>query len=549
MLKFWKIMIPILVLILGFFLWKVTRQKIDPDWVAIQTINLDTVFSLEKSGDSLQILLEDFQGQKFKNKGLAIDLIDDPYVPIMEYKQFKSFIKILQADKRMIISTVEGGGTTTFIDRLSKFVAMDPNRILSLRCAPKFDLAYHRDYIGEYKNDRFIKGKLLKFWDRCNQNPDKKYIAIIDDFDKINPETLFGADLWENLGNGNNVTIINGEEVKFPDNFYMISTTQSAVGDRIHLHNEHFKRLGLDKYLPPSTITFALYLDGKRKKINKKIAKKGFDALNDKDKAAIKALNDTTDIKNFLYIFKKINQFIEKDISRNSQLGQWSNLRKLYQPKDREKFIDVFIHQVNALSPDKKFDRSSFKPIFYSIKNKGLLLGSSPLATGFKVFKEWGFLTEFVVGLSFALITAFISLYLTFKRKRKINKYLTRSEEIFMAFEQRETNTATAIEQLNILKLEIERNTKANNISFPEAIFFHNSIRSKVNAVEITKSINSTFLTLMDVFMDDGKLSRSEYDKLITFLLKIEYSIPKDDFKKMKEKVEKAWLEFGENKN
>ncbi len=541
-----KISIPVLLMLGVFLLWKITRNQQDPTWLTIKNLKLSEIETLEKSPNKLQLLFERFHGKETSDSTNAIKLIDEPYVPIMEYSKFEKYIEALQKEKRILISTVEGGGSTTLVSRLAKFIAIEDARILNVKCSPQFDLIYHKNYIGEVKDGKYVKGELLLFWEECVLRPDKKFIAVFDDFDKINPETLFGPDLWENLNNKKYKKFVAGEEVVIPDNFYMISTTLSAIGSRIQLHNEHFKRIGHNYYLKPNTIDLALYLERSRTALDTKISKEGSTALSDKEKKQIKALRDPKNVLEYLYLFEKTNHTIEKDISKTSQLAQWSEIRKLYLPEDRDKLIETFISHVNAISPEKKFDRTNFEPIFYTFKNKGLMQGSSSLATSFKVFKEWGFLTEFVVAICFALATALISVYLNSKRKRKVTKFLTRSEEIYMGFENRTMGTDMAINKLSELKLEIEEHTKGNKISFPEAIFFYNSVRSKVNSIEITKNINATFLILMDIFLDDEELSENEYNKLIAFLHKIEHTIPKNDFDSMKEQVHRAWEEFGE---
>ncbi|MEE9348573.1 MAG: hypothetical protein V3U80_00845 [Flavobacteriaceae bacterium] len=544
--RFWKILIPILLVITILF-WKVTRNKIDPIWSKIENLDLSKVETLEKSTKKLNVLYEEFHHKKPSHKSYGIDLISKPYVPIMEYSKFENFIRALNKEKYIIISGVEGGGSTTLVRTLAKFIAENDNsRILNVMCAPQFDLIYHKKYIGETINGKFHKGELLKFWEQCLANPDKKYIAIFDDLDKVNPETLLGPDVWAHLTSSNHKLVIGGKTIKIPDNYFMLSTTLSAVGSRVQLHNEHFKRIGKDYYLQPSYVELALYLDRVKKKLNKKVIENGISSLSKIAQKQHNSLNDKRQVLEFLYLFAMSNNIIEKDVSRSNQLAQWSSLRKLYLPKQRNDFINTFVSHVNAMHPDIKFDKNNFNPIFYTFKNNGLQKGSSSLALGFKVFKEWGFLTEFVVAICFALITALVGLYMSGKRKKKVTKFLIKSEEVYNDFETRKINPEEAVNRLDVLKVEIENHTRDNKISFPEAIFFYNSVRSKVNSIEITKNINTTFLVLMDVFLDDEELSLNEYEKLTTFLEKIKSTISESDFIVMKKQVDDAWNEFGD---
>lgn len=541
-----NIIILALFLIIALVLWKVTREKVDPKWKVLKTLQAKNLKSLDNSRDDIQQLFEDFQTKKYLSPDTAYQLISTPFLPTMEFVKFEKYVKALEVEKRIIISSVTGAGSSTLIDRLAKFIAINSQNILSIKCAPQFDLIYHKKYIGQEVDGVFREGELLRFWRKCEENPEQKFIAIFDDFDKINPETLFGPFLWEKLSDDKHQVVINGKEVIIPKNFYMISSTLSGIGSRIKLHNEHFKRLGKRYFLAPSTKELSLFLASRYRKMLKKEAK---GELFDDESAEFEVLKNEEAIFQFLYLFEKSNEFIRTNFSPSFQLGQWNNLRKMYHPNKKEELFGVFIDHVNAISPEKKIKRSDFNSIEFSINNEGLLSGSSPLITGFKVFKDWGFLTEFVVAICFALITALISIYLNSKRKRKITKFLAKSEIIYSDFDSKEISADDAISGLNVLKNEIEEYTKTNKISFPEAIFFYNSIREKVNAIEITININSTFLMLMDIFLEDDILTKTEFGKLQSFLEKIRPNISKNDYIIMKAKVELTWQQYGENEN
>ena len=540
-------LIILVLIIITIILFKLTGNKVDPIWAELENLDYSKIKTIEKSEQELQLLFNNFHHRDSLNTVNALKLIGTPYVPIMEFSKYKKYVDALKKEHRIVLSGVEGGGSTTLVEKIAKFVAVDDSRILNIKCSPQFDLIYHKRFIGEYINGEFKKGELLLFWEKCVAQPNKNFIVIFDDFDKINPETLFGPDLWENLSNKKYKLFVAGNEVVIPNNFYMISTTLSAVGSRILLHNEHFKRIGTNYFIEPNTIELALYLKRVKNKLKTKVNKEGIAVLKEKDQKKYNALINEKNVLEFLYLFKKTNQNIDSDISHNSQLAQWSNLRKLFLPEEKNEVIETFISHVNAISPNKTFNVESFNSIKYTFKNNGLLKGSSPLATSFKVFKEWGFLTEFVVAICFALITALISVYINSKRKKQITKFLTKSESIYTKFEHGDYNANQAIDKLSHLKLEIEQQTKKNKVSFPEAIFFYNSVRSKVNSIEIKKNINATFLILMDVFMEDGILSKSEYDKLITFLEKIKKAIPNDDYLRMSKEVNAIWEKCGES--
>ena len=308
--EFLKIIISI-VLISSILLWFFTRNKMDNDWVELKNLDISKIETLHNSPKKLDSLFESFQNKKVNYSNQGTEVISKPYVPIIEFEKFTFYVNQLQKEKFIILSGVEGGGATKLVTTIAKFVAEDDDtRMLNVRCAPKFDLIYHKKYIGETVNGKFKKGVLLKFWETCFKNPSKKHIAIFDDLDKINPETLFGPDLWAHLSSKRNKLIYDRKEITIPPNFYMISTTLSAVEDRVQFHNEHFKRIGKDYFLKPNTIELALYLNSVKTKLNKTVAKNGIENLSVKEKKQHHILNNKREVLEYLFLFKKINKII-----------------------------------------------------------------------------------------------------------------------------------------------------------------------------------------------------------------------------------------------
>ena len=102
--------------------------------------------------------------------------------------------------RRIVVSGVTGVGSTKQGKRVANLLAGSYDRVLQIDCSPWFDVEYHKKYIGhEDEKGNFHPGELMLFWDRCRQHPEQKFVAVVDNFDKINPETFFGPALWEAL--------------------------------------------------------------------------------------------------------------------------------------------------------------------------------------------------------------------------------------------------------------------------------------------------------------------------------------------------------------
>jgi hypothetical protein len=114
-------------------------------------------------------------------------------------------------------------------------------------------MEYHKKYIGsENEQGRFVPGELLDFWEKCRQHPERRYVAVVDNFDKINPETFFGATLWEALSSRLVEIETDGVRYTMPENFHLISVTHLGPGSKIEFNEEHFKRLGNQYVLEPN---------------------------------------------------------------------------------------------------------------------------------------------------------------------------------------------------------------------------------------------------------------------------------------------------------
>lgn len=537
--KTWVI-IGIAVVLLAYLLQWGLQDEQDPYWTKLDALIVKDFQTLDKSIPELQAMYENFQKKDFENDSLAFQLIATPFLPSITFEKFSYFFNLVAQQKILLLSSVSGSGTTTVTNRIAKLIATDPKEnILNILCAPEFDLEYHKKYIGTTINGKFQQGELLDFFDRCRANPDNEFVVLIDNFDKINPETFFGPELWERLQNPNYKVIMGKKEIDFPENFHLIAVTQAGASSRVELNNEHFNRLGGQQYfMQPNVEELIIYLrNRKREKIAELVQNPESKIL----KNEVAQLNDTANIKRFLYFFKKANDFITQKYSKAHTLGQWSNVRKNYHREDQDALTNIFINHVNALRPNTVLKKEAFKPVFHSIRKDGKLKGTNFINTQLLIMEEKGFLTEFVVGLSFLIITGLFSLFFFKRRQEYLKSYFEKIYDLMESFERKELDYDTISMQINSIKKEVDTLVMDNKLKYAEATFFYTFIEDKVRRIEISKNVNENFLALMDTFLEDGVLSKKEYKKLQQFLNNIKSKITKEDYRRFKNEIDKIY--------
>lgn len=521
------------------------QDKQDPFWEALDELVVKEYQTLDKSALELQKLYEEVHEKEVNINISALALISEPFLPTMEFSKFQKYFHHLKTHRLAMISGVTGVGSTTLTESIAKIIVPKADHRMEIICAPQFDLILHKEFIGEVINRQFQKGKLLQFWDRCLANPKETFLLVIDDFDKINPETFFGPELWRKLDNRKFKVVKGEKEIIIPDNFYMIMTVHSGEGARIELNNEHFKRLGGKMNILPEFKEMIIYLQDKQKELTQQLAKI---STNSPEKVKLenqlKALSDTDNLKRHIYFFKKMNDLIANDFSINCQIGPWNNIRKLYQPEDFEEVKHIFKNHVNALSSNKDLTDEAMIPILYTIKTNGRIQGSNTIATWFKILEEKGFLTEFLVGLSFILISGLISWYLLRKKLRYVNIYTQKVYDLTKAFNDGAQSYENVSQQFTEIKREVDDLVIKQDINYTEAVFFYNFIEDRAKRIELVRSVNENFETLVEPFLEDGHLEEKEYQRLLQYLENIRHKITKDDFARYKEKIKSLYLEF-----
>lgn len=529
----------ILILLLGVFMVWGLQDKKDPFWTELDEWMKTDFQTLDKSIPELHHLYEKFQHQPVENDSLAFQLVATPFLPSAEFAKFKSYFDLVIQKKMLLLSSVSGSGTTTITTRLAKLIATHPEKnVLKILCAPAFDLEYHKKYIGETIDGKFQQGILLDFFDQCLARPNEKFVLLIDNFDKINPETFFGPELWEKLDNLDAAVIMGDKTVEIPNNFYMMAIIHAGASAKVELTNEHFKRLGGQPYfLEPEFKELLIYLQNRLKSKQKELLVQPSEALQEE----VAQLEDTTNIKKLIYFFEKANQLIKNKYSKGHTLGQWSNIRKLYYEKDFDSLDDIFISHVNALKPNTILREEDFEPIFHAIKNDGSLPGTNFISTQLNLMEEKGFLTEFVVGLSFILVTGLFSLFFFKRRQNYLKNYTSQIYDLMDAYERKELNYETVSMRINSIKKDVDALVMNNNLNYQEATFFYTFIQDKISRIEVNKSVNENFLQLMDMFLEDGVLSKKEYRKLERFLNSIKSKITQEDYLRFKNEIDRMY--------
>jgi hypothetical protein len=540
--------------------WKGFSNEKDPLWQETADLLHNNIVTLDKSPDSLNALFHNFHGSEWAaaSDTAVMDLINKPYPPTMTFEKFKSFFNLVAERKFIIMSGVTGAGNTTLVDRIANLISnetvsnTETSRKMEILCAPQFDLDLHHRYIGFFDKKTFIKGDLLKFWDRCRAQPKQRFACLIDNFDKINPETFFGPELWQKLDDAKYPVVFGSDTVKIPDNFYLLCVTHAGVGQKIEMNNEHFKRFGGLVNLPPTAAELVLALKSKKKEVEKDLSKKKeapqYDGQKkdlDKLEKQLASLTDTSNLQRFVYFFSKTNEFISEKYSSSHQLGQWSDVRKQYQLKDFDNLQDIFINHINAFHPQAELKKADFEPILYTINNGGQIEGSSPIWRAVKTLGALGFASELGVAGSFALISALFGWWYFRRRHQYIKDFTIKINELMSDYHLQLKSCDQVAYEIDDLKRTFDELVLSQKVNYNEASFIYSFLEDKMRVIQIAREINESFLKLMDAFLEDDVLSDSEYAKLKQFLESMRFKITTPQYHAYKRQIEETYQQFG----
>ncbi len=536
------------------------RNEKDPLWAGTTDLLRTNPLTLDRAADSLRILYNGFHAQKLPEGDLtALQRVSTPYAPTMRYQKFKQYFNQIVEQKFAIVAGVTGSGNSTLVDRIANLMADDNNK-LQILCAPQFDLELNKRYIGRFESGQFQKGELLNFWDNCRARPAEKFVCVIDNFDKINPETLFGPELWQRLDDPKFVVTFGDDTIQIPDNFYLLCITHAGVGQKIEMNNEHFKRFGGQILLSPLAEELVLGLKVKKNDVEKDLIKKK-NALDStakeapqynglqKDSAKLEAqkaaLNDTASLQHFVYFFDKANAMISEKYGSSYQLGQWSDARKQFQTKDFGALQTIFINHVNSLKPPTELLKKDFDALSFATENNGAIANSSPVFKAGNKLAALGFASELGVAGTFALISGIVGWWYFRRRHRFIKDFTRQIYDLMDDFAAKRRSYDQIVSDLNKIKRDFDGLVLEQKVNYNEAAFFYGFLEDKTKLVQLAREVNEVFLKLMDVFLDDNVLTEVEHEKLNQFLETIRYKISSPQYYEYKNQIQKAYEQYG----
>ncbi len=510
-------------LVLAFIFWG-TRNQVDPNWTNLDK-KLDRKFYvLDDAHDSLVFLYQQIHKDSNTRENI-IDRVGKPFMPSLEFRKFKHYVEKIKDEKFVVFNSVHGSGTSTLTNRLARFLASDPANIMRVVGAVNFDMHYHFQHIGEVKDGELQQGKLLDFLDKCLENQDQDFVFVFDDIEKIEPETFFGPEFWYKLYNPDSEIFIADKELEIPPNLYMISVAHVRPLANIVLTEQHYRRIGEMQRLEPDQGELILFLQGQLQKDGKK-------------------LSDYPNIKPFVYAFEKGNEIISEEFNRAYTVGQWSPIREMYKADQLDEFLDYMIYHVNSFNPKKEMTREDFAPLEYAIQNEGRMKGSNFFSRQLHILEEKGFLTEFIVGLSFVVLSALFSLFIFKRREKLITEQIKKVEHLFQQFEEKTMGYGVISKEINDIKDQVDQMALTKKINYQEATFFYQYFYDKSRKIEIAKEAYQHFNDLIEVSLEDGKLSNHEYEKLKDFLNRIKSRIGADDYEYFKSEIDDIYHKY-----
>ena len=512
------------------------RNRPDPLWYETASLLRARPALLYEQPDSLQRLFCRLHGAGYRpGDSSAWRLVAYPHLSTIEWSAFSDLAQTAIHQRFIVVAGVTGAGATKYSRHLGRLLAGRPERLLEIDCAPQFDLEYHKKYIGYEDGTRFKPGALLEFWDRCRREPRARFVVVIDNFDKINPETFFGPALWEALGSRKDSLRLGNRRLTIPDNFHLISVVHHGPGALTQFNQEHYKRLGRQYVLEPNLRELRRWLEDQKNAFASQKTRAA------EDEKYLAALQDTAQLHRYLYFFAKTNQLIEKRYGAGYLLGQGSNARQYYRPQDVENLQVTFINHINALQPANPLRRSDFDPIKYGLENGGLEHGTNFFARQIQFLQATGYLVEISMLAATALLTALASWWIFRRRERLIRRYAERAQAIFNQFEQQEIGADAASLQLDAIKKEVDSLVMRRRLNYSEALYFLAFIDDKAQRIEFARTVSANFLALFNAFMEDEVLTEKEYQKLMQFLHSIRYKIPEELYCQYCEKVQRTY--------
>ncbi|MEY3241790.1 MAG: hypothetical protein RIR11_3229 [Bacteroidota bacterium] len=536
-----RLVYTLLLLLALVLTWIGSRNRPDPVWQKANEIMVQPRLMIEDVVDSLGLLYAEVHHKPIKIGQIdstGYKLLEKPRLRTLAWPRFRDFCRMAVQNNAVILSGVTGTGTTKLAEKTAMFIATYPeHNILSIHCAPEFDLELHKKYIGwEDESGQFQQGALLMFLEKCRQNPTQRFVCVIDNFDKINPETFFGPELWEKLGSPKEKSIIGGKEVVIPNNFFMFSVTHRGPGSRVEFNEEHIKRLGKPYIVQPDPTELLDYF------------KKGaVEIINDpkKDSTKIKedlpALLSNINKRRMLYYFLKSNEMMNKQYGEGFELGQGSNVRKFYKEKDLNKLKETYINHINAIRGVKSLTMNDFESLDYTVTNNGIEPHTNFFERQIKILADTGYLVEITMVATTALLTTLIGYWIFRRREKMIRKFGKEAQQIYDDFEDEKISAEEAARRLEQIKSEVNDLVLKRSLNYTEGLYFMGFVDDKVRRIDFSRNVSENFLELFNAFMEDDVLTENEYQKLCQFLESMRNKIPVETYHTFIEKVEWAY--------
>ncbi|MCB9315678.1 MAG: hypothetical protein H6569_06040 [Lewinellaceae bacterium] len=516
--------LPVLIALL----WIGLRDQPDPDWEKASRLARQQFYLLQDVPDSLQSLYAAWHKTPFRaGDSTALRIVSQPSLSNIEWQAFRGFFETTTHQTRMVVSGVTGVGATKQTKHVARLLTGRPENVLLIECAPQFDLDYHKKYIGDETAEQFEPGELLRFWQNCWQKPDQRFAVIVDNFDKINPETFFGPALWEAMSSTDEPAMIGGLEVLPPPNCHLFSVTHLGPGSLVEFSGEHFKRLGRQYIIEPNAAELIEYLRRKW--------------LGTSDSTRVAAVTDTVQMQHYLYYFLKTNLLLKTRYGNGFQLGQGSNVRDFFRKKDLAELKSAYINHLNAFRPDDELSLNDFKSMDYAVRTDGLEQNSSFLDRQIRLLYETGYFVEISIVASTALLTFLAGWWVFRRREQLIRHYGERAHQVYVGFETQAISADEAARRLEEIKNEVDDLVMRRRLNYTEGLYFLAFVEDKVKRIEFARNVSQTFLELFNTFMEDDVLTESEYTKLRQFLQSIRHKIPEETYEQFRAKVEQTY--------
>lgn len=509
--------------------WVGTRDQPDPLWVQAGEIARQRYQLLQDVPDSLQQLYCEWHKRPYRpGDSTALRILSQPSLSVIEWTAFRDLCQYAIRSGNMVVMGVTGVGSTKQTKHLARLLTGRPENILTIECAPQFDLDFHKKYIGHEEDGRFQPGLLLQFWEHCLRHPRQHFAIVIDNFDKINPETFFGPALWEALSSTSGREAYIGDyRAVVPPNCRLLSVAHYGPGGVVEFSGEHFKRLGRPYLLKPNPREL-------RESLYRKWA-------NSTDTARAAFVRDPTRMQAHLFYFLKANQLVASRYGEGYQLGQGTAAREFFLENEREELKRAFLGHVTALSLANPLTESDFNTIDYTIRQGGLAQHSSFFDRLYQLLHDTGYFVEITMVITTALLTFLIGWWVFKRRERLIRLYGEQAQEVFSSFERQLIGADTAARQLEAIKNEVDGLVRRRRLNYTEGLYLLSFIEDKAKRVEFARNVSQNFIELFNAFMEDNVLTRSEYLKLRQFLQMVRHKIPSETYEQFHQKVEEAY--------